>query len=153
DSGTFVTRDYRISEFYNWNLSVQREIRGDLMVEVAYAGSKGNKLAGPAIDLNALRPEYLSLGDALRERVPNPFFGKIATGTLSTATVERQQLLRAFPQFVSVAQQGIHDYFSNYHSFLLTVQKRLSAGFTISGAYTVSKLIDNAPGNGEAGGS
>jgi len=153
DSATFVDRRYPISEFYNWNLGVQHEFRSELLVEVAYAGSKGNKLAGPAIDLNTLRPEFLALGDALRERVANPFFGQIKTGVLSTATVERQLLLRAYPQFISIGQQGIHDYFSNYHSLLLSVQKRFSAGFSVSGAYTASKLIDNAPGNGEAGGS
>lgn len=153
DSATFVDRNYPIGEFFNWNLGVQREFRSNLMVEIAYAGSKGNKLAGPAIDLNTLRPEFLALGDDLRTQVANPFFGKIRTGPLSTATVERQLLLRDYPQFVSVARQGIHDYFSNYHSFLLSVQKRMAAGFTISGAYTLSKLIDNAPGNGEAGGS
>ncbi|MCI0389175.1 MAG: TonB-dependent receptor [Acidobacteria bacterium] len=153
DSATFVGRNYPIAEFFNWNLGVQREFRSDLVVEIAYAGSKGNKLAGPSIDLNTLRPENLALGDGLRAQVANPFFGKIRTGPLSTATVERQLLLRDYPQFVSVGQQGIHDYFSNYHSFLLSVQKRLAAGFSISGAYTLSKLIDNAPGNGEAGGS
>ena len=153
DSATFVDRKYPIGEFFNWNLGIQREFRSNLMVEVAYAGSKGNKLAGPAIDLNTLRPENLALGDGLRTLVANPFFGKIKTGPLATATVEQQVLLRAYPQFVSVSQQGIHDYFSNYHSFLLSVQKRLTSGFTISGAYTLSKLIDNAPGNGEAGGS
>ncbi len=152
DSATFVDRRYPIGEFYNWNLNIQREFRSNLMIEVAYAGSKGNKLAGPAIDLNALRPEFLALGEDLRTQVANPFFGRIRTGPLSTATVERQLLLRAYPQFVSVAQQGIHDYFSNYHSFLLSVQKRMAAGFTISGAYTLSKLMDNAPGSGEAGG-
>jgi hypothetical protein len=36
---------------------------------------------------------------------------------------------------------------------LLNVQKRFSAGFSILGAYTVSKLIDNAPGASEAGGT
>ena len=152
DSATFVARKYPIGEFFNWNLGIQREFRSSIMIEVSYAGSKGNKLAGPAIDLNALRPEQLALGDGLRTLVPNPFFSKIKTGPLSTATVEQQVLLRAYPQFVSVSQQGIHDYFSNYHSFLLSVQNRLSAGFTIGGAYTLSKLIDNAPGNGEAGG-
>ncbi|MFZ4984226.1 MAG: TonB-dependent receptor domain-containing protein [Blastocatellia bacterium] len=153
DSATFVDRNYPIGEFYNWNLSIQHEFRSNLMLEVAYAGSKGNKLAGPAIDLNALRPEFLALGDDLRTQVPNPFFGKIRTGPLAAANVERQLLLRAYPQFVSIGQQGIHDYFSNYHSFLLSVQKRFTSGFSISGAYTLSKLMDNAPGNGEAGGS
>ena len=153
DSATFVDRNYPIGEFYNWNLGIQREFRSSLLVEIAYAGSKGNKLAGPSIDLNALRPEFLALGEDLRTQVANPFFGRIRTGPLATATLERQLLLRAYPQFVSVAQQGIHDYFSNYHSFLLSVQKRFTTGFSISGAYTLSKLMDNAPGNGEAGGA
>lgn len=153
DSGTFLDRRYPISEFYNWNLGVQREFRSNLLFEIAYAGSKGNKLSGPGIDLNALRPEFLALGDSLRDQVANPFAGRIRTGPLSTATVERQLLLRAYPQFVSIGQQGIHDYFSNYHSLLVSVQKRVSAGLSISGSYTLSKLIDNAPGSGEAGGT
>jgi hypothetical protein len=153
ESGTYLDRYYPISEFYNWNLGIQRQMGSDLVVELAYAGSKGNKLNGPAIDLNTLRPENLPLGDGLRTQVANPFVGQIRTGPLSTATVERQLLLRAFPQFISVARQGVHDYFSNYHSLLASMQKRLSGGVTIGVSYTLSKLIDNAPGPGESGGN
>ena len=54
---------------------MQRELPASTLVEVAYAGSQGTHLIGFGYDLNQLDPQYLSLGLALDDRVPNPFFG------------------------------------------------------------------------------
>jgi hypothetical protein len=123
------------------------------MLEVAYAGSK-NLTSWPGQPLTGMRcaPNFFALGDDLRTQVPNPFFGKIRAAS-AAANVERQLLLRAYPQFVSIRSAGDPRLPATTHSFLLSVQKRFTSGFSISGAYTLSKLMDNAPGNGEAGGS
>ena len=53
-------------------------------------------------NMNQLHPSYMALGNQLNSSVSNPFFGKIATGTLSTPTVTLQRLLVPFPQFTGV---------------------------------------------------
>jgi hypothetical protein len=76
--------------------------------------------------------------------VPNPFFNVIATGPLATATVQRQVLLRAFPQFTSVSQQYLGQANSTYDALQVTLQKRMSQGLTVLMGYTWSKNIGDA---------
>ncbi|MEO7653239.1 MAG: hypothetical protein ABIZ80_22505, partial [Bryobacteraceae bacterium] len=54
-----------------WSFGVQREFRGNVLLEASYAGSKGTKLPMP-VPLNVLPSQYLSLGNALLTQVANP---------------------------------------------------------------------------------
>lgn len=134
-----------------WNLNVQRELPGAVLLEIGYAGSHGLKLPG-SVTLNQLPDSALALGNALRDQVPNPFYGQISTGILSKSTVSRAQLLRPFPQFDNVTAffQTWSD--SIYHSLQIKAEKRYAKGLTLTGAYTRSKLIDYEIGSfaGEA---
>src|SRR6185369_16460522 len=75
---------------------------------VDYSGSRSEHMpVGGTVDatvnINQIDPQYLSLGSALLDLVPNPFFGNAAFGNLaSSATITRGQLLRPFPQFTDV---------------------------------------------------
>jgi len=128
-----------------WNLNLQRELPGELLVEVGYAGNKGTRL--PMVqEFNQLDPRHQSLGPALADRLPNPFFGTVREGGLAQATIARSQLLRPFPQY-----QNIQTYLQNrgssiYHSMTLRVEKRLSRGLMAQTSFTGGKLIDNASG-------
>ena len=59
-----------------WNVSLGHEFPGDLLVEVAYAGSKGTNLPLPGgnnninMNLNQLESQYWSLGSALMATSP-----------------------------------------------------------------------------------
>jgi hypothetical protein len=59
-----------------WNFNIQREIGSGLVVDAAYAGSKGSRLPH-GIGLNQLPNEFLTLGAALNDPIPNPFFGLV----------------------------------------------------------------------------
>lgn len=126
-----------------WNLAVQRVLPGNLSAEVAYAGSHGLHLQG-TLNYDQLPNEYLSLGNGLRSLVPNPFYGIVTTGTLSSPTVQLGQLLRPFPQFTGV---GTNNSYGNsiYHSLQAKLERRFSNGFSLLAAYTFSKLIDDVP--------
>lgn len=134
----------------HWNFSVQRELGGSWLVETGYAGNKGTRLPVGRL-FNQLDPRYQALGADLNRQVPNPFFGLVPTGTLSTRTVAQSQLLRPYPQYVNVgagstpaiAQNAAS---STYHSLLIRVEKRFSHGMNLLVAYTGAKLIDNASG-------
>jgi hypothetical protein len=130
-----------------WNFNIQKELPGNFLVDVAYAGSHGVKLP-ISLNLAQFPPSlYGSVGDATRVAdlstlVPNPFYGTITTGSLSAATIQRAGLLRAYPQYTgaSIARSAGD---STYNSFQLRAQKRMASGFTAILAYTISKNIGN----------
>jgi len=124
-----------------WNFNIQRELRGNVTLEVGYAGSRGLKFPENR-QFNQLAPEHLSLGDALRQLVPNPYAGQIAVGALSRPTVARAQLLRPFPHFDGVSSQGAGWASSAFHALEMKAEKRYASGVSILVSYTWSKLMD-----------
>jgi Carboxypeptidase regulatory-like domain len=124
-----------------WNLTLQRELRWSMLVEAAYAGSRGTHTMGYPYDLNQLDPQYLSLGLALQDRVPNPFFGVIPPGTqLSGATIPRQQALRPYPAYLNINVMNPPLGSTSYHSGQFKAERRFSKGFGVLGSYTLARL-------------
>ena len=141
--GAANLRDFRTGYMQQWNIGVQRELGHNMILEVAYAGSKGTGLpAQYGSQLNQLPDALLSMGTRLQELVPNPFFGFVPAGTLAQPTVQRGQLLRPYPQFTSLTLEGFPIGHSNYHSLQLQFNKRFSTSL-IGVAYTASKGIGN----------
>ena len=99
------------------------------------------------LNLNQIPDSALSLGAALREQVPNPFFGLVASGPLASRTVERRQLLRPYPQFLNVNIPDMPGASSSYNAFVAKLNKRFSGGLTLIASYQFSKAIDNASEN------
>ena len=143
-----------------WNLDIQHQFSGNLLVDVAYAGSKGTHLPMHDQTLNQLAPQFLpkSAADvaALKTQVPNPFAGNcpppntalctgpVLSGGIGTnPTVMAAQLKLPFPQFDNVAMSEPDNRNSIYHSMQAKVEKRFAAGAQVLASYTVSKLIDN----------
>lgn len=124
-----------------WNFTVQRELPGGAALEVAYAGSKGVHLPTGGLQADFLPYQYLSMGTALNNQVPNPFYGLVKTGTLSAPTVAQQQLLLPHPQYTSVSEAYANVFDSSYHALQMKVEKRFSHGGTVLAAYTFSKLL------------
>ncbi len=128
-----------------WNFTVQRTIGNDWNIELSYLGSKNTRLGLPDANINQLPAQDLNLGPALLTRVANPYFGQIPTSSsLGAATLAQQQLLRPYPRFTNVALFRNNVGNSSYHAAAIKLEKRLSRGLTVTGAYTFSKLIDDA---------
>ncbi len=130
-----------------WNFNIQRALGGNLVGEIAYAGSKGTHLP-QNLDFNQLPDAYLALGTELQRTVPNPFYG-IADETqpVGRPNTTVGQLLRPYPQFTDVATTYANAGSSIYHSMQLRLQRRFARGFTFLVAYTNGKLIDDgSPG-------
>jgi hypothetical protein len=68
--------------------------------------------------------------------------GLIPGTSINGATVPKQQLLRPFPQFLSIDELDLSQGKSEYDSFQLVLYKRLSAGLNFSVSYTNSKTIE-----------
>jgi hypothetical protein len=129
-----------------WNVNIQRQVFGQWLIEVGYAGNRGVHLPASR-QYDYLPAQYLSLGAQLQQQVPNPYFGVITTGTLSAANVPRGALLDRFPQFNGAGY--IDDWASSiYHALSLRVERRFSQGFSLVGSYVFSKIIDDNTGNG-----
>ena len=149
-AGTILPSNNRNPEYHSWNVSVQREIFWNSVVETNYTGSRGTHLFLPITTLTPLDPQYWSMGrTALNAAVPNPFYGVI-TDPLATAlngpTIQRFRLLRPMPHFnganVGTSEPPRGD--SSYHALQMKWDKRFSHGFSMLAHYTWSKMIDNA---------
>jgi hypothetical protein len=135
-----ATNPHAYTEQYNF--SIQRELPGGVILEAAYAGLKGVHLYRyPGQELDQLPDQYLSLGAQLLRQVPNPYFGKIATGTLASPTVPYGQLLRPFPQYTGFRYTNAADGNSSYNALQVKAEKRFATGGTVLLSYTHAKLI------------
>jgi outer membrane receptor protein involved in Fe transport len=110
-----------------WNVNLQRDLGGDLVVSAAYIGTKAQDL-----------PTSRSINEAL----PAP-----------GATLANRQQRRQWPQFEDISSFDPIGK-SLYHGMQLSVNKRFSRGYSVLANYTLSKAKDNASNdddfNGEA---
>jgi hypothetical protein len=129
-----------------WNLSIQRMLPGQFLLDTAYAGSKGNKLGLPTLNVNSLTADQFALGAVNQQLVPNPFFGVITdpTSALSLPTVQRGQLLRPFPHYQAVIADFPSLGNSQYHSLQMKLERRFSKGYTVLAAFTAAKSINDS---------
>ena len=149
-AGTILGSNSRNPEYYSWNMSVQRELPWQSVLEVNYTGSRGTHLFLPVTTLSPLAPQYWSMGrTTLNSAVQNPFYGLITdpkATNLNRSTVQLYRLLRPMPQFdgtsVGTAEPPRAD--SNYHAMQVKWEKRYSKGLTVLAHYTWSKMIDDA---------
>jgi hypothetical protein len=111
------------SNYWQWNVAVEREIVRNTVLEVAYVGSKGLDLFGQA-NLNEVAPPnrlaYAQTGDAALR----PLNGIAGIGD----------------GYVALHQ---HNRNSIYHSLQVAFVSRFGHGSQVSLAYTWSKLIAN----------
>jgi hypothetical protein len=123
-----------------WNLDVQRQLPAGFFVDVAYAGSKGTHLMGAQL-IDQLPDQDLPLQGALDASVPNPFYGLIQSGPLSTTTIPQGQLLLPYPQYSGLTSISSGFGASIYHSLQLKASKRFKGAGTFLLSYTNAKFI------------
>lgn len=131
-----------------WQVSVQRQIGKDIVVEIGYVGSRGTQLRTTR-PLNAIPEQYFSRSserdqaaiDFLSTNVRNPFYPLLPRTNLSGANVSRGQLLKPFPQFNSISMQDNNGY-SWYHSMQTRVEKRMSRDVSVNLSWTWSKFME-----------
>jgi hypothetical protein len=102
----------------SWNLTLEREIMPTYLVRVGYAGSKGDRLA---------------MGRELNAAIYAP-------GATTATTNQRRPLAPNFSTVTAIESTGG----SSYHSLQLTLDKRISKGFSVLSNYTLSKNLDHA---------
>lgn len=116
-----------VPEILQWNLAIQQQIGGDMVVNLAYVASHGYNLLFP-VDINQVPESKLGLNDA-----------KGATNA------------RPYPQFQGLGgggSGGTNNAVSNYNSLQASVQKRLTSGLEFNVNYTWSHMLDTIDSSG-----
>ncbi len=140
-----VDRDLGSGYVQQWNVSAQRELTPNTVIEVAYVGSHISRVGIPDSNLNQLTVDQLALGPVLQERVPNPHFGLIPrSSSIGDPQITRAQLLKPYPMYTTVSLYRNNVGTTSYNGFTFKLERRSSRGFSYSVAYTRSKLEDDA---------
>lgn len=103
----------------SWNFTIQRELRDNLSLDIAYAGAKGTKPYTPGSNFNQVPPELFG-GLTPQQRRPFPDFQNIAFNAFGVSSI--------------------------YHSLQVKAEQRFSGGFSFLTACTWAKSIDNGSG-------
>ena len=113
-----INPDYKQPEIYQYNLTIERQIVKDLVLEVGYVGSQGHFL-GLRYNINAPVP----------------------TGVLVAGV---PQVTRRFQTQFGTATIQYQDQFgnSNYNALQTSLRRRAANGLTMLLSYTFSKSID-----------
>jgi hypothetical protein len=146
----FIDQDKKAPWVQQYSIDFNRELPGHMAIGFEYSGATGRDLGlggsnDGIININQLDPAHLALGSALLENVPNPFFG-LPSGqgfNVTSATVQRRQLLRPFPQYSDILMRQSTQGRSQYHAGILKFEKRISRGWGGRVNYTYSRLMDN----------
>ncbi len=150
---SYVDPGDRTPIYHTWNLNIQRQLFAGSVFQAGYIGGRGIHLTSEVAignniteNINQVDPSFLSQGTALLDVVNNPYFGAIATGVVAGRTVQRQQLLRPYPQFQNITRNLPAFGNSSYHSMQMKFETRSYKGLTTIVSYTIAKnLSDVAP--------
>src|SRR5262249_55812544 len=106
-----------------WNVSVQRELMANTVVEVSYLGSKITKVGIPDSNFNQLTEDQLKIGSPLLDRVSNPFFGIVPrSSSIGDPTLTRAQLMMPYPKYTAVSFYRNNVGSTNYQGLAFSIR-------------------------------
>ena len=144
DAQTLVDPNLVNPYYQKWSIGIQRALPWNLVFDASYVGNKGNKLF-----IN--EDKNPSVPAALRSAIPAGY-----PNCTPNTNVTAAQATTQFPAGVLCPLSGRLDNLqggrlirtnsgnSIYHSGQFLLQRRFANGVALTGAYTYSKLIDNA---------
>ena len=148
-----------------WNISVQRQITSNLVVEAAFVGNTGVWLRADSMEsLNISSPDRIA---SFGLNINNPADYALLTSPWNSAAVQARgfkapytgyptgltlaQMLRPYPQFGTIPTQWAARGSSWYDSLQTKLTKRVSHGLDITAAFTWSKELQLGATSGTAG--
>ncbi len=112
--------NFQVPVAYDWNLTLERQIASDWLIQVAYVGAHSSH-GKESVQLN-----------------PSVYIPGSSLGT------DQRRIFQGFGSISMDGQSGN----SSYNSLQVAVKKRMSYGVTLNVAYTYSKSIDDFPNGG-----
>jgi hypothetical protein len=148
-----------------WNISVQRQITTNLVLEAAFVGNTGVWLRADSLEsLNISSPQRLA---SFGLNITNPSDYSLLTSPWNSAAVQARgfkapytgyptgltlaQMLRPYPQFGTIPTEWAALGSSWYDSLQTKLTKRVSHGLDITMAFTWSKELQLGATSGTAG--
>jgi hypothetical protein len=145
-----------------WNISLQRQITKDLVVEGAYVGNRGVWFqANNLVSYNAVAPQTLkALGIDVTNAADRQLLTSTITSPLAVARGFKKpypnfpdsgtviQALRPFPQYATIGSNWAPLGDNWYDALQIKVTKRYSHGLDLTGSYAYSKNLTNFDGSG-----
>ena len=156
---TFVDPHPRNPYVVRWELSVQHQLPGKMVLEVAYVGNHAMHLP-ISTQLDYIPRQYLSKSlvrdpttiTNLTGSTPNPFKGLLTNSLGTASTVSVSQILVPYPQYTfagpptstgnGVVMQANPAGSSYFQSLNVRLQKRFSKGLILMNNFVWNSLID-----------
>jgi hypothetical protein len=119
---TYFERDRKTGHAKQFNLGVQQELPGRMVLELAYLGNLSRNLPGTNLSINQIAPDRLGPGVTQRDR--------------------------PYPQFanVSIVLPAIGR--SDYHAGSMRLEKRFSRGVSLLATYTRATFLSDTDDGG-----
>jgi hypothetical protein len=164
----YIANSYgRPGRTQNYSFEIQKELAKDLILSLGYVGVNGDHLHTNIAQVNALNPQYYSLGNNLSQSVTSPagqatlaalgvtvpswFESLYGPGGISPGNDTVAQVLRPYPQYLDIGGSnngkcsclenlGV----SSYNAFQAKLERRFRNGLNLLASYTYSKTITNA---------
>ncbi len=124
-----ISLDLESPDIYQYNMTVERELGGDIGLRVSYIGSTMRKLLVHR-DYNTVKASPVELGNidedpAARARLPFPLYGTFLDITENTGE-------------------------GQFNALQVEVQRRFRSGLALNAAYTLAGSDSNAPDSGNS---
>jgi len=119
----YFQTDWSVGYLQSWNMTFEQQFVGDWLVRGAYVGNKGTHLQSFRERNAAVYRPDATVGNTNARRPMAPYYGSVR-------------------MLVDTGN-------SVYHSLQLTVEKRMSRGFSVLAFYTFSKSIDDESTNAQ----
>ena len=146
--GTLYPSQRDAAYYTRWEASIQHDFAEGWVAAFTYLGSRGSNIPVVQqvnnIPMNTCRLRAAVMRPSrptLSQQVPNPFVGLLPGSTINGATIQRQNLLRPYPQFGTFALEG-HGGGDTYNAGTVQLQKRFRNSNSITAQYTYSKNTD-----------
>jgi hypothetical protein len=155
----YVDSDYKHARLQRWRFGVQRQLGNNTTIEAAYEGERAARIP-ISRTVSALPAQYWATGTVrdtavtsnMTANVTNPFritnfvalqssapmqYGNMSTlGFFTGANIQRNKLLRPYPQINGLTQSNSPLGESRTDSLQITLQRRFAKGFNLNAGYT-----------------
>ena len=156
----YPVRNFKPPYSEQWNLTIQRQLKGAWVASIGYVGSRGLKLLGPGRPLNPGQictlaspctiPASMAKGVTVPNGTPGTVHNADGSITITQSTMDNvdarlpvQYLGMTADELFLQENQG----FSNYNALQSSLVHRWGNGLYIQMAYTYSRCMDNGSGS------